>query len=98
MALPFRYVKVLIGTTPRTVKVDHDALVPINTLKLAHQHVNAKVKIHRNNGESYTLGSLPEQLYGSSYRFARHIVRDPFDLRRTAYAQSKQRLKRMKLA
>lgn len=79
-----------------SVQVDKSALIDISTLPMTLQPSNGKVKIKRRGGTNYSLGSLPEQLYGSSYRYAQHIADDPYDLRRSAFAQSKARLKRMK--
>lgn len=81
-----------------TVYVDNDAHIDVAKLRLSWSSTS-KLKIQsRADGKSYhTLGSLPEQLYGSKYRNARHVHPDVYNLTRSAFAPSKVRLQQMGL-
>lgn len=87
--------KIIAGAN-RLVIVDGETLVDPRRLHLGLQSSNGKVKIIKKDGLYPTLGSLPEQLYGSAWRMAYHVADNPYDFRKSAYRQSKARLNRMK--
>lgn len=92
-----KYFPVKVRESYLTVLVDEDAIADVRNLPLTWSERD-KLKISQGGRDLYpTLGSLPEQLYGSAYRMARHIADSNFDLRRSAYQVSKARRNRMRV-